>query len=138
VNFVRHRKPSEAQRYDKIRPATLAAMQPRRRSPLGPAVSLVLLALLVLLAFLRGVLWASLQLSLGLLLACGGVGFVLAPVLRRRAGRATAADLHPLRRRSFQIGLAVTILGLALAGWALWRLVSHEVAAHALALLVSA
>jgi hypothetical protein len=99
-----------------------------RRWPLRLLAWLAALAALLLIAQARGVLWESLQLTLGLLLICGGIGFVLAPLLRLRAGCATAQDRHPLRRRSFQAGLVATLVGLAIVVLALWRLVSDQVA----------
>lgn len=99
-----------------------------------------LLATLIALAVLaraRGVVAASVQLSAGLLLACAGLGFVLAPLLRRRAGRATAGDRRLLSRRSFLAGLVATLAGLALAGYAVWHLAGEQMSAHALRTFVS-
>jgi hypothetical protein len=107
-------------------PATLTGMP--RWSRYG-AVLLVAFLALALIAQARGVLGAALLLSAGLLLVCGGLGFVLAPLLRRRAGE-TGRPL--LRRRSFVAGLAVTLAGAALTGYALWRLVADQLTVHGL------
>ncbi|OLB78497.1 MAG: hypothetical protein AUI14_13015 [Actinobacteria bacterium 13_2_20CM_2_71_6] len=93
----------------------------------------VALAALLLAAQVRGILGGTLQLTLGLLLVCGGIGFVLAPLLRRRAGRGRQGEL---RRRSFVIGLVVTVAGLVVTGVGLWHLV-HEVGAHGVRTLAS-
>jgi hypothetical protein len=75
---------------------------------------LAALVALFLLALAGGVFWAAVQLTVGLLLVAGGIGFVLAPLLRRRAGRPIEGDRYPWRRRSFQLGLATTLVGLAI------------------------
>jgi hypothetical protein len=111
---------------------------PRRAGRATQVVGwLVVLVALLLVAQVRGILGATLQLSFGLLVACGAAGFVLAPLLRRRSGRTIPGDRQFWRRRSFQLGLVVTLLGLALAGWALVRIASTDMAAHGLRTLVS-
>lgn len=91
---------------------------------------LAALAALLLLALARGVFWASAQLTVGLLLVCGGIGFVLAPLMRLRAGRALADDRRPWHRRSFVVGVVLTLAGLAVVVLAAYRLVSSQMAAH--------
>jgi hypothetical protein len=98
------------------------------------ALLLVAFLALVLIAQVRGVLGAALLLAAGLLLVCAGLGFVIAPLMRRHAG---SADRHLLRRRSFVAGLAVTLAGAAVTGYALWRLVAEQLAVHGLPALAS-
>jgi hypothetical protein len=97
--------------------------------PLSVLAWLAALAALLLLAFVGGVLGESVALLGGLLLICAGLGFVLAPLLRRRAGRGTEGDRHPWRRRSFRLGLAATLAGLAVTVLALWRLIAAHLPA---------
>jgi uncharacterized protein YjeT (DUF2065 family) len=98
-----------------------------RWSPYGVLLVPAFVAL-ALIAWVHGVLGAALQLSAGLLLVCAGIGFVLAPLLRRRAGDGA----HPLRHGSFWAGLAATLAGAAITGYALWHLVTEQVSIHVL------
>jgi hypothetical protein len=100
------------------------------RWPVQAVLWVLAVGVLLLLARWRGVFGVVVQLSVGLLLTCGGIGFVLAPLLRRQAGRPIPGDERPTSRGSFRIGLVVTIAGLAVTGVALWHLGS-VVGAHA-------
>jgi hypothetical protein len=99
------------------------------------ALWLVALVAVLLIAQLNGVLWAALQLALGLLVFCGGLGFVLAPLIRRSRGAEQAP--HPYVRPSFVLGLLTTLVGLGLTVVALVRLVRGQIAAHAAVLVFS-
>ena len=90
------------------------------------ALWLVALVAVLLIAQLNGVLWAALQLALGLLVFCGGLGFVLAPLIRRSRGAEQAP--HPYVRPSFVLGLLTTMVGLGLTIVALVRLVRGQIA----------
>ncbi len=72
---------------------------------------------LLLLTWWRGILGATVQLTVGLLVICGGAGFVAAPLLRH--------EDRPWRRTSFRVGFVVTLLGLAVTGIAVWHLIAH-------------
>lgn len=82
---------------------------------------------LLLVASARGLLGVVLHLVVGVLLLSAGVGFVLAPLLRRRAGRALPKDRDLARNRSFLVGCAVSLAGAAFTGFALWELVVRVV-----------
>lgn len=99
------------------------------------ALWLVALVAVLLIAQFNGVLWAALQLALGLLIVCAGLGFVLAPLIRRSRG--TEHDPHPYARPSFLLGLLTTLVGVGLTVVALIRLVRGQIAAHAAVLVFS-
>jgi hypothetical protein len=84
-------------------------------------------ALAGLLFLVRDQLGPVLTLVAGLLVLAAGIGFVLAPLMRRHAGTARGPDTHLLRSRSFLLGLVVTILGLAISGYGVYRIVQHAI-----------
>jgi FtsH-binding integral membrane protein len=84
-------------------------------------------ALFALLFLVRDQLGPVLTLIAGLLLFAAGIGFVIAPLARRHAGRAGQADEHLLHRRSFLIGLAVSAAGVALTVYGIYRVVEHAI-----------
>jgi hypothetical protein len=84
-------------------------------------------ALAALLFLVRDQLGPVLTLVAGMLIFAGGVGFVIAPLIRRHAGTANERDRHLLHSRSFLIGLGVTLIGLAISGYGIYRIVQHAV-----------
>ena len=82
--------------------------------------------MLLLVASTRGLLGVVLHLVAGVLLLSAGIGFVLAPLLRRRAGRATARDLDLAGNRAFLVGCVVSLAGAAFTVFALWELVVRK------------
>jgi hypothetical protein len=84
-------------------------------------------ALFALLFLVRDQLGPVLTLIAGLMVLAAGLGFVIAPLARRRAGRADPADGHLLHRRSFVIGLTVSLVGIALTAYGVYRVVEHAI-----------
>jgi putative Mn2+ efflux pump MntP len=107
-----------------LRGVAQSRLRPKQR---WARVVLWFAALFALLFFVRDQLGAVLTLIAGLLLFAVGVGFVIAPLVRHHAGNADAADEHLLHRTSFLIGLVVTVAGVALTGYGIYRVVEHAI-----------
>jgi hypothetical protein len=84
-------------------------------------------ALAALLFFVRDQLGEVLTLIAGLLLFGAGIGFVIAPLMRRHAGNAGPNDSHLLERRSFVFGLAAAVAGLIFIGFGLYGVIEHAI-----------
>jgi hypothetical protein len=115
---------------------------PARRPFLGSVAIRVLAwfaALFAVLYIVRDQLGPVLTLIAGVIVFSCGIGFVIAPLARRHAGTDSARDHHLFHNRWFVIGLVVSVLGLALSVYGVYRIVQHAVAkSHSGAISLSA
>ena len=96
-------------------------------------------ALFVLLYLARDQLGPVLTLIAGVVVFSCGIGFVIAPLVRRHAGTDSTGDHHLFHNKWFVIGLVVSVLGLALTVYGVYRIVEHAVAkSHAGAISLTA